>query len=152
MAWGSTSEKIRDPWLPPVKATRLSPGIPLSARLGLALGEIHVQHSAFVSESYANLPQRLAVDDAKNAFSVLLPMGNPSLWKVSLAPATGVLTGSFQMTDAGRRRTVPFTGVLRQPPSTDKDGIVGDGVFLLPALPGGVSNETLAGEVRLDLP
>lgn len=141
-----------DPWLPPVKATRLSPGIPLSARLGLALGEIHVQHSAFMSESYANLPQRLAVDDAKNAFSVLLPIGNPSLWKVSLAPATGVLTGSFQMTDAGRRRTVPFTGVLRQPPSTDKDGIVGDGVFLLPALPGGVSNETLAGEVRLDLP
>jgi hypothetical protein len=54
--------------------------------------------------------------------------------------------------DACKIRTVPFTGALRQPPSDDADGILGDGVFLLPALPSAASNEQLAGEVRFDLP
>lgn len=141
-----------DPWLPPVKAARFLPGIPLSARLGLDTGEIAVQHSAIASESFPGLPARLAVDDAKNALSVVEPADNPTRWKVRLTPATGIFSGSFEVTDAGRKRKVPFTGAMRQPPGMDDDGIVGDGVFLLPALPGAASNEQLAGEVRLDVP
>lgn len=141
-----------DPWLPPVKAVRFLPGIPLSARLGLETGEIAVRHSAFASDSFASLPSSLAVDDAKNTLSVLVPADNPTRWKVRLAPATGTFSGSFEVRDDGRKRAVPFTGAMRQPPGTDADGIIGDGVFLLPALPGAASNEQLAGEVRLDAP
>lgn len=143
-----------DPWLPPVKATRTSPAILLGQRLGLAQPDnaIHIQHSAFTSDSFANLPTALALNDLKNTASVTTPLENTTKWKVKLTPTTGLFSGSFELLDAGRKRTVPFTGVLRQTPTDDEDGILGDGVFLLPALPGAVSNEQLAGEVRFDLP
>jgi hypothetical protein len=137
-----------------VKATKVITAVALSERLGLArpANTIMVQHSALISESAASLPTSLAVNDSKNAISVASPVENLTRWKLSLTPRTGTFAGSFELLDAGRRRSVPFTGVLRQPPSTDLDGLLGSGVFILPALPGTSPNERLAGEVRLNLP
>jgi hypothetical protein len=143
-----------DPWLPPVKATRTQTAIPLSERLGLVAPDnaLSARFSAFESESYINLPSALAVNDLTHSMSVTQPLENLTQWKVKLTSRTGTFAGSFELLDAGKKRTVPFTGALRQPPSTDPDGLLGDGVFILPALPEAPSNERLAGEIRLGIP
>jgi hypothetical protein len=140
--------------LPPVKATKTITAVTLSERLGLAGtgSELTVQHSAFISASAGDLPVAVAVNDAKNALNVTSPVDNPTNWKLRLAPRTGTFAGNFELFDAGRKRSVSFTGALRQPPSLDLDGLLGDGVFILPALPGDASNERVAGEVRLSVP
>jgi hypothetical protein len=62
---------------------------------------------------------------------------------------TGAFVGSFELAD-GKKRTVPFTGVMRQPPSTDLSGLIGDGNFQLPSLLVAPNNEVLSGEVGFE--
>jgi len=106
---------------------------------------------------------------ATNLVSVTAPVTSPAnitKWKIiTLSAKTGTFTGSFILTDvvpaptvanpAATRsvpRTVPFSGVLRQAPSSSGDGVIGDGYYLLPALPGAASNEKVSGEVLFQTP
>jgi hypothetical protein len=141
---------LLDPWLPAVTKPTV---ITLAQRLGLTgpANQIQVLHSATGSQSNASLPATVALRTT-GTIGVIAPAANTTKWKVTLAPTTGVLSGSFELLDAGQKRTVPFTGVMRQISSTDTTGIIGGGHFILPALPGAVSEESLSGEVRFVLP
>lgn len=55
--------------------------------------------------------------------------GNPTGWRVTVSPTTGVFTGSFTLPD---KRRVPFTGVLLQLPDGTTDNTFGRGAFLVP--------------------
>lgn len=136
-----------DPWLPPVTKPAV---ISLTDRLGVSpSGKIEVAHSAFDSSSYEGLPLEVTLD-AKNAVNVTdLEADAANKWKVTFTPATGAFTGSFVVAGA-KPLTVPFTGVLRQPPSTDTDGLIGAGNFQLP--PAVPANETVSGEVLFKIP
>ncbi len=141
---------LLDPWLPPVTRPTV---ITLAQRLGLTgpANQFEVLQSATGSEVNANLPASVALGTT-GSISVITPVANSTKWKVALTPATGLFSGSFELTDAGKKRTVPFTGMMRQLSSTDSSGVIGNGHFILPALPGAPSNESLSGEVRFDLP
>lgn len=141
---------LLDPWLPAVTKPA---AITLAQRLGLTgpANQIQVKYSATGSEANGSLPTTVALG-ATGTVSVISPVANTTKWKVTLAPTTGALTGSFELLDAGKKRTVPFTGMMRQLSSTDTSGIIGGGHFILPALPGAVSNESHSGEVRFELP
>ena len=143
-----------DPWLPPVAATRTAAAIPLAERLGLTgpTNPFEVDHTTTGNLSHDNdLPTNLSLG-ARDAVSVTAPSVNVTKWKATLASRTGTFTGSFELLDAGKKRTVPFSGVLRQAPSTSTDAVIGDGHYLLPALPGAVSNEAVSGEVLFQVP
>lgn len=134
-----------DPWLPPVPSTNLA------LRLGLSgpAFQFTAKHSTLSSASAAELPTTLALNATTNAVSVIAP-ANTTKWKVTVTPATGVFFGSFELSDAGEKRTVPFSGIMRQPPVADTSGLIGDGNFQLPALPSATSNEVLSGEIGFE--
>lgn len=134
-----------DPWLPPVPSTNLA------LRLGLSgpAFQFTAKHSTLSSASAAELPTTLALNATTNAVSVIAP-ANTTKWKVTVTPATGAFVGSFELSDAGKKRTVPFSGIMRQPPVADTSGLIGDGNFQLPALPSATSNEVLSGEIGFE--
>jgi len=141
-----------DPWLPPALAKGLVPAITLTQRLGLTTPQFTAKHSTIISESFAYLPTNLGLNATTNVVSVIAPdtvPANATKWKVTVTPTTGAFVGSFELAD-GKKRTVPFTGVMRQPPSTDLSGLIGDGNFQLPSLLVAPNNEVLSGEVGFE--
>jgi len=149
-----TTVMMLDPWLPPVAAKGSTPGITLATRLGLTGSSFGVQHSDTGSTLNGDLPTRVGLS-VKNEVSVQLPVSTPvnaTKWKTKLVPATGLFSGSFELADTGAKpRVVTFSGVLRQP-ATAPDDLIGDGHYLLPALPDALSNERLSGEVMFTRP
>ncbi len=142
-----------DPWLPPALAKVGVPAITLTNRLGLTAPQFTAKHSTIISASFADLPTTLGLNATTNVVSVIAPVTTPAnitKWKVTITPTTGAFVGSFVLTDAGKARTVPFAGMMRQPPSTDTSGLIGDGNFLLPALTPAPNNEILSGEVGFE--
>lgn len=151
-----TSVFTLDPWLPPVAATRTVPATTLPQRLGLPAsgGAFAVQHTATASAAHGNLPTTLAMSST-GTVSVTAPVtvpANSTKWKATIKPSTGYFYGSFELIDDPHKRPVSFTGVLRQPASTSPDAAIGDGHYLLPALPGVASNEKVTGEILLERP
>jgi hypothetical protein len=143
-----------DPWLPPVRGGKNTTAVTLGGRLGLVAPDntLTVQHSSFPSASFGSLPVSIELNPENQRFEVKSPADNPTKWRMNVNSNTGTFSGQFQLVDPGSNRRVNFTGALRQPASTDQDGIMGDGVFLLRPLPGSGTDEQVAGEVRLDLP
>ncbi|MEN3940455.1 choice-of-anchor D domain-containing protein [Prosthecobacter sp. SYSU 5D2] len=149
-----TTVMMLDPWLPPVTAKGSTPAITLATRLGLTDNSFEVMHSDTASTLHGNLPTRVGLS-LKNVVSVQLPLTTPvnsTKWKTKLVPKTGLFSGSFELADTTvKPRVVTFSGVLRQP-ATEPDVLIGNGHYLLPALPGAPSNERLSGEVRFVRP
>ena len=144
-----------DPWLPPTPAKGLFPAITLAQRLGLSgpSNQFSVEHSTITSASYSELPTTLALPAATSAVSIIAPSTTPAnrtKWKITITPATGAFVGSFELDDVGKKRLVPFAGMMRQPPSTDPSGLIGDGNFQLPSLLPAPDNEVLSGEVGFE--
>ncbi len=134
-----------DPWQAP-KTT--APTITLAQRLGLSAPSFHATHSATGSASQAHLPTQLGLSPS-NVVSVLSPVANQTTWKtLTFVPSTGTFTGSFVLTDAAQKRTVTFSGVLRQP-ATAMDALIGDGSYVLPPQ---VGIEKSTGEVMFIRP
>lgn len=135
---------ILDPWRKPTTA------MPLPALLGLDAGQIGVHHSTTGSAAQSALPTKLAMD-SRGTVRIELPLTTPpnsTRWKVSFKPNTGIFTGSFELVDGSAKRPVSFTGILRQP-HDNTDTLIGDGHFILPALPGVPTHERLSGELLL---
>ena len=133
-----------DPWQAP-KTT--APTVTLAQRLGLTGNSFNISHSDTGSASQGDLPTQLALS-AANAVSVVIPLANKTKWKtLTFLPTTGAVTGSFEVTDQVNSkpvlRTVPFSGVLRQPADA-MDPLIGDGSYVLPSLS---STEKTTGEV-----
>lgn len=109
--------------------TKPSTAKPLTMLLGLPGNGFSVQHSATGSAADGNLPTALTLS-AGNVVSV--PWGsNPTKWQTKFSVANGTFSGQFELLDAGVRRVVPFSGVLRQPMASG-DSVIGAGHFLLP--------------------
>jgi hypothetical protein len=137
-----TTTMTLDPWLKPAESNTLA------VLLGLTGGTFRVEHSDTESLSDPNLPSSVALS-AKNVVSVLLPQTAPpniTKWKTTINASLGTFTGSFELLDITEKRTVPFSGVLRQPVS-GADTLIGDGHFMLPALKTAPGNEKVSGEV-----
>ena len=126
---------ILDPWLPPTAAKGTTPAITLTTRLGLNNGSIQVLHSDTGSTLNGNLPTRASLGST-NLATVTTPTVNTTKWRATLAPTTGLFTGSFELADMlSKPRIATFSGVLRQPAVTP-DNLIGDGHYLLPPLTG----------------
>lgn len=166
-----------DPWLPPApakkaaKTTEAQPATTLAQRLAVAdtpdstaaigLDYVSTPEGAFSAAQIDGLPAAFTL--ATNNKPVLpAKADNPAKLALSLNPKTGAFSGSFVLTDTmnapttknpdAKRtviRKVPFSGTLRQPPSTESDAPIGHGHFLLPALPNAASPEQVSGELRL---
>jgi hypothetical protein len=134
-----TSILTLDPWQKPAGANTLA------ALLGLTGSALTVSHTATGSDSHSLLPTDLSLS-SKNIVSVSAPLPNTTKWTTKFNITNGTFTGSFELLDSGKKRPVPFTGILLQPAS-ETDTVIGDGHFLLPALPNAPSNEKLSGEV-----
>lgn len=121
---------ILDPWIPPTK------DIDLVSRLGppgdsMPLKIYHGSTGNWnVSPPYdytLNIAGKLTVTDAQN---------NPCKWQTTLNAATGQFAGSFEAPEApNKKRTIKFTGILRQP-TFSWDTLLGGGQFILPPRPG----------------
>jgi len=145
-----------EPWLPPTADTPSVPAVTLAERLGLSGPPYRIDsaHGATGSLSHSDLPTQLSLA-ANNTVAVVSPVTTPlnlTKWRVTLASRTGTFSGSFELNDNGQRRPVSFSGVLRQAPSTSTDGVIGQGHYVLPALPGAPSNALQTGEILLQIP
>lgn len=130
-----TTMMTLDPWIKPSKTATLTNLLRLT---GNTFG---VQHTNTRSTSNGELPDVLRLNPL-NTVSVQTPSANLRKWKTTLSTTYGTFTGSFELLDAGKRRVVGFSGVLRQPPTGDD--IIGDGHYLLPPTSG---MEKTTGEV-----
>jgi hypothetical protein len=136
-----------DPWLKPAGEDTLQ------VRLGLAGNSFSITYSPTGSAAHGQLPASVSLTPA-NAVSVpVTSPANETKWQTKLNITTGTFTGSFVLEDTAptQKRTVPFSGVLRQP-SDALDTVIGDGHFLLPARTGASSPEKLSGEVLFQRP
>lgn len=135
-----TTVMMLDPWQKPTTA------VPLATRLGLTGTSFTITHSD-TGNSTANgeLPVTVTLNP-NNTVTVQTPVENKRKWKTTLNITYGTFTGSFELQDGATKRTVPFSGVLRQPADA-MDSLIGDGHYLLPALPGAPTNEKTSGEV-----
>lgn len=116
-----------DPWVQPSLSESLA------LRLGLPSNSLSVQYSATGSVADGDLPTLLTLS-TKNGVSVSAA-SNPTNWQAKFNTRNGTFTGRFELLDAGLRRVVPFSGVLRQPMVID-DAVIGAGHFLLPNVGG----------------
>ncbi|MBL9115254.1 MAG: choice-of-anchor D domain-containing protein [Verrucomicrobiaceae bacterium] len=121
-----------DPWIPPTGA------LPLSTMLGA--NALTFTHGATGSLSQADLPTGGTVT------TKITPLVNNTKWTMSHSASKGTFTGSFELNDGGTKRTVSFSGVLRQPPAA-LDNVVGDGHFMLAPLPGGPTSDKTSLEI-----
>lgn len=145
-----TTRVTLDPWLKPDKNNSLA------ALLELPPGEeFFAEYDGFASDAEGNLPTDLQLD-AKNKILILAPVTTPAnatKWTAKFNTASGLITGSFTLSDTlpgatrPTARKVPFTGVLRQPHGTGAGGPMGAGYLLVPALPGEPTNEITSGSI-----
>ena len=124
---------LLDPWLKPARGESLAP------RLGLTGNSLRIEHDT--SAATADLPSLLQLG-SRNLI-VLEPAANPTQWKASLKTDSGLLSGSWVRLVDGKKQTLKWTGLLRQP-SLAGDVLIGAGHFLLPN--SGTGQTT--GEVR----
>jgi hypothetical protein len=145
-----------DPWLPPsTKATAAVPAGTLAQRLGLDDGAFAISHDTArldLGESEDELP--VAALLAANGKLTVTDAAATS-WKIKLSPTTGAFSGSFVLSDQVNplpakptRRTVAFSGTLRQAPADDTT--IGTGFFLVPGFV--KTDEQLSGEIRFTAP
>jgi alpha-tubulin suppressor-like RCC1 family protein/archaellum component FlaG (FlaF/FlaG flagellin family) len=134
-------ELSMDPWLPPVAGTKSIPAITLDQRLGLISPVFRVAHSDTGSSSNQHLPTLLQLNPG-NLVSVTGTL-NPTRWKATVNSMNGTFTGSFELMDGMQKRTVPFSGIMRQP-LAGHESLIGNGHYLLPPLTG---TEKTSGEV-----
>jgi hypothetical protein len=129
------------PWQAPSKT------ITLTQLLGVE--QLAVEYAPTGSPSETSLPNLVALD-SNNTLQVLAPVTSPvniRRWTAKVTPTTGAFTGSFELLDASQKRTVQFSGVLRQ----DSDVRLrqqGRGLFVLPPLKGAVIQENRTGGIR----
>ena len=128
---------LLDPWLKPARDESLAP------RLGLTGDSLRVEHDAVAITD--DLPTLIQL--GSRSLSVVEPVANPAQWKASLNTANGLLSGRFVRFMEGKRQTVKWTGLLRQP-SLPGDALIGAGHFLLPAAGAGQTT----GEIRFLVP
>ncbi|GEP46415.1 MBG domain-containing protein [Brevifollis gellanilyticus] len=153
-----TTALLLDPWLPP---STKAPAVTLAQRLGLTGSSLGVTHEDTGSASHPDLPVRLSlgtVSATTASVSVLTPVANLTKWTTkTFSPANGTFTGSFELTDrvsqgSPLKRTVHFSGILRQPASAG-DPLIGAGHYILPP-PTSVPDpdNTWSRELRLTRP
>jgi hypothetical protein len=131
-----------DAWQPASKT------VPLTQLLGV--DQLAVSLDPTSSPSEAQLPTLVALDRSNNLL-VLAPVTNPvnlRKWKAKVNRLTGAYSGSFELLDLSQKRTVSFTGVLRQAADAEDDGLQGRGLFILPPLKGAVTTETTTGRME----
>jgi uncharacterized delta-60 repeat protein len=147
-----------DPWLKPDRTNSLASLLDLEGG-----GDFRVIHGAIDSESDFDLPTDLQLD-AKNKILITAPVTDPvniTKWTAAVNINTGLVTGSFQVTDvidapttknpdATKRitRKIGIFGVLRQPHGTS--GPLGRGHVLVPALPTDPTNEIRAENLEFE--
>jgi alpha-tubulin suppressor-like RCC1 family protein len=145
---------ILDPWFPPQTERTTNPARPaitLAQRLGLAdtaaqSGVVEIVHGSDDTDLGTladDLPSVLVLSPAGRFVIVdpTMPANNPTGWKIlSLNPATGAFTGRFLLkepvpeTSRTIKRTIDFSGTLRQAPAGETGAAVAEGFFLLPSL------------------
>jgi hypothetical protein len=116
----------------------------------LGTEELEVSHDPTGSPSEGQVPNRVGVE-ASGTLRGITPVTNPPnlrKWTAKVNPATGVYTGSFELLDLSQKRSVHFSGVLRQAADAEGDGLQGRGLFLLPPLKGAASTETTTGRME----
>jgi uncharacterized delta-60 repeat protein len=152
----TTSVSI-DPWLKP------SSGQTLTTLLELPLsGNFAVSHGGITSNSLPDLPSDLKLN-LQNKIIVTAPANNTTRWATSLNATTGALTGKVTLTDTVPApsvndlsatktvtRSMPFSGVLRQPHGTGSGGPVGAGHALVSPLVTDQPNEIRSGSVLFE--
>ncbi len=132
-----------DPWLPP---TTKAPIFTVPQRLVLnGTGDFIPLFESGVSSLTPSIPTLLRMD-SKGGVSVNLPVvtpANPSGYKITVTPATGAFSGSFNLTDGSVKRLVNFSGVMRQPPLAEVTPVViGAGLGIVPQLSGSLAGTT----------
>jgi alpha-tubulin suppressor-like RCC1 family protein len=130
-----------DCWLVPTSV------VPLSSLLAIPNSQVMVQHSDTGSAAGSVLPTRVVLGD-NGRFQVMEPITAPlnvRKWQANLQRGTGRFSGSFELIDPTQKRSVPFSGVMRQ--TSGSDDLIGAGQFLLPPLRGGVTTEKQTGAV-----
>jgi len=128
---------LLDPWLKPARDESLAP------RLGLTGDSLRVEHDAVAITD--DLPTLLQL--GSRSLIVLDPAANPASWKAALKTDSGLLSGSFVRLVDGKKQTVKWTGLLRQP-SLPEDLLIGAGHFLLPSAGAGPTT----GDMRFLVP
>lgn len=132
-----------DPWIAPTKTRTLASLLELPPE-----GLFNIAHSGFASASVLNLPVAAKLETT-NKITITSPVTQPpnlTKWTATITAATGAFSGSFELVDAGKKRAVPFSGVLRQAHGTG--GAIGAGHTLVPALPTAPSSETISGAIQ----
>ena len=128
------------PWQPSSKT------VALTQLLGV--DQWTVSYSTTGSASESSLPNLVALN-SNNTLQVLAPVTSPAnirRWTSRVNPATGAFTGSFELLDVTQKRTVNFSGVLRQ----DSDVQLrqqGRGLYLLPPIKGAANQESRTGDI-----
>lgn len=148
----ASASLILDPWLPPVAAKAPNPAITLLQRLGLGLsGDMTPLFDATATGLTSDLPTQLSLA-ATGKVAVVLPEENARGFKMTVAPATGVYSGSFTVPNGSKSAAVNFNGILRQPASGETDpAFLGGGFGLIPQLTGQTAGST-STDVSMDRP
>jgi hypothetical protein len=129
------------PWQAPSKSGTLAQS--------LGASQFEVEHSPTGSASEDTLPHKVGLD-LNHKLQVIEPMTYPpnlQRWAARVNPTTGVFTGSFQLVDLTQKRTVSFSGVMRQTEDV-RERQQGVGHYLLPPLKGATSQESRTGSIR----
>ncbi len=147
------------PWRKPSAATKTLPAVTLANLLGLsATGDFEIVHEGVELGALGDeLPTAATLNSKGKVVAPGLAAENPTAWKATFTAATGAFSGSFTLIDAVPvpdkpdkivKRTVKFSGVLRQPASDSAETeVIGLGQFLVPPL--AADGETRSGEIRL---
>lgn len=138
-----------DPWLPPSaakKATRTTEAVPavtLAQRLFLASDpaanvafDVGYDLAGYGADEFKLPFDNGAILTAKGKVTHNLET-NPTGWKATFNPATGVFTGGFTLRDpedSPKVRNIAFQGILRQPPSNETAADFGAGFFIIAPL------------------
>jgi formylglycine-generating enzyme required for sulfatase activity len=128
------------PWQPSSKTVAL-------AQL-LGVDQWTLSYSPTGSASESSLPNLVALN-SNNTLQVLAPVTSPAnirRWTSRVNPATGAFTGSFELLDVTQKRTVNFSGVLRQGNDVQVSQ-QGRGHYLLPPLRGAANQESRTGDI-----
>jgi len=128
------------PWQPSSKT------VALTQLLGV--DQWTVSYSPTGSASESSLPNLVALN-SNNTLQVLAPVTSPAnirRWTSRVNPATGAFTGSFELLDVTQRRTVNFSGVLRQGNDVQVSQ-QGRGHYLLPPLKGAANQQSRTGDI-----
>lgn len=121
-----------EPWTAPAKSV-------IIGELGVTKTDrFNVNYVGAATGYSAALPTKLSLT-LTNTFTVAA--GNLAGWTAKVNPVNGVITGSFNVVDAGKSRKVPFEGVLLQGLAT-----FAKGYYLLPPA-NTLTGTTLSGQI-----